>query len=253
MSFKTFIASLLILLLAPVSMFAASTATPPLTIITEDWPPFNYSENGEIKGFATDVVKLVMKELGVNYKIETLPGSRAMKVLNKGPRTMFYSFIMTPERKTKYKWIGPFGEESIYFYKRKGSQLQIKTLEDAKKVSRVCCRGIGLVYDTLKRSGFRNLDVGVNPEGIYLKTIHGRCDLAIGETFLGVAYWLKKSNLPADLLEQTSVKVTDSALYLVVSKDVPDSEVLQWQRALDKVKTSGEYARLRQTYKDLSK
>ena len=246
--------SLLIQLLIPAATFAASLSTrAPMTIITEEWPPFNYVENGEIKGFATEVVKLIMKRLKVNYSIEVLPGTRGVNILNKGPRTMFYSFIMTPERKSKYKWIGPFGEESIYFYKRRGSNLEIKTLEDAKKVSRVCCRDIGLVYDILKHAGFQNLDVGMNPEGIYLKTIRGRCDLAIGETSLGVAYWLKKSNMPINSLEQTSVKVTETALYIAVSKDVSDSEILKWQQALEKVKASAEYAKLRQIYREPSR
>ncbi|MNL70444.1 hypothetical protein D3C87_1954490 [compost metagenome] len=97
-------------------------------------------------------------------------------------------------------------------------------------------------------AGFKNLDVGVNPEGIYLKIIHGRCDLAIGETSWGVAYWLKQSNLSPDLLEQTPVKILSSPLYIAVSKDVPDNEVLLWQQALERVMSSNEYARLYKTY-----
>jgi len=242
------------------SLFVAHSApaseevsAPPLRIITEEWPPFNYSEDGEIKGFSTEVVKLVMKELNLDYKLEIMPGGRGVKTLNTGPRVMFYSFIMTPERKPLYKWIGPFGGQALYFFKRKGSQLQITTLEDAKKVKSVCCRDKGLVYTSLKMAGFKNLDVGVNPEGIYIKTIRGRCDLAIGETSWGVAYWLKKSNLSPDLLEQTPVKVMSSPLYIVVSKDVPDKEIFVWQQALEKVKASSEYSKLHHTYIDFSK
>ncbi len=252
-SSKTFVWSLLIVLCMPLYSVAANDASAPLTIVTEEWPPFNYTENGQIKGFGTEVVRLIMKELNVNYKIELLPESRGMKVLNNGSRVMFFSFILTPERKPLYKWIGPYGDQTIYFYKRKGSKLQIKTLSDARKVGRVCCRDMGLVFTSLKMAGFRNLDVGVNPEGIYLKTIHGRCDLAIGETAWGVAYWLKKSDLSSDLLEQTPVKITSSPLYIAVSKDVPDGEVARWQRALEKVKASSEYSKLSQTYKEFSK
>jgi len=251
---KILIWSLLFLLFIAHSTPASEeVSAPPLRIITEQWPPFNYSEGGEIKGFSTEVVKLVMKELNLDYKFEILPGGRGLKILNSGPRVMFYSFIMTPERKPLYKWIGPFGGQSLYFYKRKSSKLQITTLEDAMKVRRVCCRDKGLIYSSLKMAGFKNLDVGVNPEGIYLKTIQGRCDLAIGETAWGVAYWLKKSNVSPDLLEQTPVKVISSPLYIVVSKDVPDKEVLLWQQALEKVRSSSEYSKLYHTYIDSSK
>jgi polar amino acid transport system substrate-binding protein len=244
------LALILIVRSAPAS---EKVSSPPLRIITEEWPPFNFSENGEIKGFSTEVVQLIMKELNLHDHIEILPGGRGMQILDKGPRVMFYSFILTPERKPLYKWIGPFGGQSLYFFKRKGSPLKIATLDDAKKVGRVCCRDKGLVYNSLKMAGFTNLDVAANPEGIYLKTIRGRCDLAIGETSWGIAYWLKKSDFPPDSLEKTPVKVLSSPLYIVVSKDVPDQEVLLWQQALEKVKSSSEYSKLQQTYIDSSK
>lgn len=162
---------------------------------------------------------------------------------------MFFSFILTPERKSQYKWIGPFGEQSIYFYKKKGSTLKIHSLDDAKKVTKICTRESGLVFSMLKAAGFKNLDVGVNPESIYLKTIKGRCDLAIGETPLGVSFWLKKSKQAPDSLEQTSLVLLSSPLYIAASKDIPDEEIAHWQKSLDKIKASKEYSQLQQKYK----
>ena len=106
-----------------------------------------------------------------------------------------------------------------------------------------------MVFNTLKAAGFKNLDVGVNPESIYLKTIKGRCDLSIGEPPLGVAFWLKKSNQSPDALEQTSLKLLSSPLYIVASKDIPDEETARWQKSLDKIKTSKEYFLLLHKYK----
>lgn len=239
-----------ILFFLTITPFSISSESPskPLTIITEEWPPYNYIENEQLKGFAAEVVQLVMKDLNVKDKILVLPGPRGMKILNKLSRTMFFSFIMTPERKPLYKWIGPFGEQSIYFYKKKGSTIKINTLEDAKKVSSVCARESGLVFNTLKAAGFNNLDVGVNPESIYLKTIKGRCVLAIGEPPLGVAFWLKKSKQSPDSLEQTPLKLISSPLYIVASKDIPDEEIARWQKSLDKIKASKEYTQLQQKY-----
>lgn len=232
-----------ILVITPVSVAAA-----PIEILTENWPPFNYSEDKQLKGFSVEVVHAIMKELKVSDPITILPGTRAMRVLTKGPRTMYFSMIRTPEREPFFKWIGPFGEQSIYFFKKRGSLLSIKTLDDAKKVERVCCRNAGLVFNYLSKEGFKNLDVGVNPDGIYLKLAYDRCNLAIGESALGVAYWLKKHNISPDVLEMTSVKIAESPLYIAASKDIPDEEIAQWQRALNKLKKSGEYHKLYQKY-----
>lgn len=227
---------------------APAPSSRPLNIVTEDWPPLNYSEDGEIKGFATDVIRLVMKELKADDPIVVLPGNRGLNVLNKGPRVLFYSFIQTADRKDLYKWIGPFANESIYLYKKRDSKLQINSLEDAKKVHSICCRDAGMVFNFLKKEGFKNLDVGTDATSIYVKAIHGRCDLAVGEPAGGVAYWLKKSNLSPDLLEKTSVKISESPLYFAASKDIPDEEIERWQKALEKVKATKEYEKLYRDY-----
>ncbi len=239
----------LILILTITSFsIANATTSKSLTIITEEWPPFNYTENRILKGFATEVVQLVMKDLNINDKITVLPDAQGLSALNNSPRSMFFSFILTPERKHLYKWIGPFAEQSIYFYKKKGSSLKIHSLDDAKKVEAICTRESGLVFNMLKAAGFKNLDTGINAEGIYLKTIYGRCDLAIGEAPLGVVFWLKKSNLPLDSLEKTPLKLIDFSLYIVASKDIPDEEIVRWQKSLDKIKASKEYSLLQQKY-----
>lgn len=238
-------ALLFILSSTPASMASPSA---PLTIITEEWPPYNFTENNILTGFSTELIQLIMKDLNITDKITVLPGPRAIKVLEKSKRVLFFSMVMTPERKPLYKWIGPFGEQAIYFYKKKGSTLKINSLEDAKKVKSVCARESGLVSTLLKANGFTNLDVGVSPESIYLRVILGRCDLGIGETPLGVSFWLKKMNQPLDSLKQTNLKLISSSLYIVTSKDVPDEEIAQWQKALNKVMSSKKYLSLKQKY-----
>lgn len=219
-----------------------------LTIITEEWPPFNYTENTVLKGFSTEIVQLIMKDLNINTKPLVLPGARGIKLFNNTSHAMFYSMIQTAERKPLYKWIGPFGEQAIYFFKKKHSTLQINSLEDAKKVKSICSRSQGLVFNMLTKAGFKNLDTGVSGEGIYLRALSDRCELAIGESSLGVKYWLKKNKKPTDSLVQTSVKLISSPLYIAVSKDISDDEVARWQKSLDKIKASKEYSALVKKY-----
>lgn len=223
-------------------------ATNSITMITEEWPPYNYTENHELTGFSTEVIKMVMKDLNRNDKILVLPGPRAMKVFQNTPRSMFFSMIQTKERKPLYKWIGPFGEQSIYFYKRNGSRINIKNLEDAKKVKSICSRGTGLVYSMLTEAGFKNLDTGVTGEGIYLRVINDRCELAIGETHEGIRILLNKTKQPENAVVKTPVKLISSPLYLVANLNIPDQEVKEWQKSLDKVMASKEYKALLQKY-----
>jgi polar amino acid transport system substrate-binding protein len=239
---------IMILFVLSISVIPSLAAEKQLTIITEEWPPFNYTENGEVTGFSTEIVQHIMKELNVNYTIKIFPTARIMDILKEGPNIIFFTMLRIPERETLFKWIGPLGEDAIYFFKKKGNTLTIKTLEDAKKVKSISCRHIGLVYTILVNAGFTNLDVTPNSSGIYMKVLLDRCDLGIGETTLGVKYWLKQQNISTDALEQTPVKVVESQFYIACSKDIPDNEIALWQKALDKMKSSGEYKRLYQKY-----
>lgn len=220
----------------------------PINLITEEWPPYNYTENGKLTGFSSEIVQMIMEDLKISNQINVLPGARGMKILNSTPRSMYFVFIKTPERAPQYKWIGPFGEQAIYFYKKKGSKLQINSIEDAKKVGSICSRESGLIYSMLKEKGFKNIEPGVTAESIYLRAIHDRCDLAIGETQIGVKYWLNKSKLPTDSLVQTKVKLIDSPLYIIATKDIPDSEIALWQKSLSKIKKSDKYRALLKKY-----
>jgi len=95
----------LITLAILLSSQALTYAVKPIQLITEEWPPYNYVENKSLKGYSTEIIKLAMKELGVNEKIDVFPSMRAKQILETSKRTIFISYIKTPERTPLYKWI----------------------------------------------------------------------------------------------------------------------------------------------------
>ncbi len=248
MRYKLFIFMLSSTLVMGIGLATAFAEERPLKIITEDWPPYNYEENGEIKGFSAEIVQAILKELKLSYEIQILPGARGEKLLEAGSRVMNFSLFRTAERENHYKWIGPIAEDSIYFYKKKGSPLRIQTLEDAKGANRVACRHKGLVLSVLQKEGFTNLDLTTKPEGIIRKVTMGVADLSASETPLGVKYWLRTTGLPADTLERTPVKLLEFPLYIACSKDIPDQEIQQWQEALERIKITEAYTQIYNKY-----
>lgn len=221
----------------------------PLTIITEEWPPYNYSEEGELKGVSVEIMKAVLKELGRSDPIQVYPSQRAKKMLDTLPNTIFFSLFRTKEREPRYKWIGPIGFDAIYFYQRKGDPRQINSMEDASKVPLIACRQAGLVYDTLQKAGFKNLDAKAHSSNqIYWKLLKGRSDLAISDSPLGVKYFLKKQGLAPDSLRQTSVMVARSDLYIVGSLDIPDAEITRWQQTLLRLRDNGTIEKIYREY-----
>lgn len=216
-----------------------------ITLITEEWPPYNYVEQGRLTGVSVKIVQALQRELGRHDPIQVYPSMRASKILQTQPRTMMFSMFRTAQRETRYKWIGPIGRDAIYFYQRGGSPLLIRTLRDAKEVPVIASRQAGLVFNTLTALGFTNLDAtAYNSKQVYGKLLRGRAELAISDSPLGVRYLLTQMGVPVEALQQTPVKVVESDLYIAASLDFPDVEIAQWQQALDRLKARGELERL---------
>jgi polar amino acid transport system substrate-binding protein len=220
-------------------------------VVTEEWPPYNFLEDGVLKGFSVEVVQAIIDRLNLKISIEIYPSMRTTLMLGSVPGTMMITMLRTPERETKYKWIGPLGDGAIYFYKKNGSPLEIANLDDARKVRLIGCRHAGLVFNTLKSAGFTNLDpTSTGGESVYKKLLLDRCELAISDTPLGVKHVLRKWNMPTNALVQTAVKLVEAPLYIACSPDIPDRDIALWQKTLDGLKTSGVFAAIQKKYSE---
>jgi len=227
---------------------SSAFSTSSLQILTEEWPPYNYEEDGVIKGFSVEIIQAIIRQLKLDHTIQLLPGARGEKMLREEKNIMSFSLFRTKKRENKFKWIGPISDDAVYFYKKKGNPLQVKTLEDAKKVKLVSSFHKGLVFDILKENGFTNLSPVSNHLSSIKKVLKGRVNLGVNLTPLGIKYYLKKAQLPQDSIELTSVKLVDFPLYIACSKDISDETVQQWQNALDEIKASGIYDKIYNKY-----
>jgi polar amino acid transport system substrate-binding protein len=63
-------------------LFMANTVGAELTILTEELPPYNYTENGKLTGATTQVVQEIMRRLGIDDPIAVVPWARGYQRLN---------------------------------------------------------------------------------------------------------------------------------------------------------------------------
>ncbi|SHO53855.1 substrate-binding periplasmic protein [Desulfopila aestuarii] len=232
-------------------LLTVSHASDEILIITEEWPPYNYSIDEKIAGFSTEIVKSILKVMHKEYELQVVPSMRAKALLENRPQTMMFSMFRTPEREAQYKWIGPLVDVSIYFYKRKDRQIKIESLADLKNEKlTVCCRHAGLIHDLLEEKGFNNLhSTATKGLSIYKMLLAGRCDIAISDADLGVRHNLHLLNIKLDdVFEKIPIPILEAELYIVGSKDISDEEIQQWQSALDTLKHNGVYDKILQTY-----
>lgn len=67
-------------------------------LVTLQYPPYEYEEDGQIKGIAVDIVKEGFERMGYNTNIQLLPWSRALEMVQNGEADGIFTAYKTPER-----------------------------------------------------------------------------------------------------------------------------------------------------------
>jgi polar amino acid transport system substrate-binding protein len=230
-------------------LLGAPARAEPYQVVTEDWAPYNYVENNQLTGMATDIVQAIMALTGNHFDVIVLPSMRASLALQKRPKTIMYSMFRTPEREPLYKWVGPIVEESIHPYQLAQGRPPLYSLEQLREVEKITTRHAGLVPKRLRAMGFTNLDSSAAESvQLYRMLLAGRTDVIVGDTDAGVAYYSRQLSLGPGFLRQIPVEIYRSSLYIAFSRDCEDDVVNAWASALNTLRDSGELDRIQRRY-----
>ncbi|MFT5700055.1 MAG: polar amino acid transport system substrate-binding protein [Desulforhopalus sp.] len=214
-------------------------------IMTEEFPPFNYTDGGKTTGLATDVMMGITKKIGHNSDIEVLPWSRAYALIQKDEGLVLYSMTRTEAREDLFKWVGPVAANKWVLFAKKGSGVSISSLDDAKKVKKIGAYKDDAAESFLKAEGFTNIDSVLKDEQNVPKLMAGRIDLWIVGELQGI-HKAKAKGVSADLEKVFDVK--DTQLYIAFSKNTSDEDIAKWQKALDEMKADGSYDAILKNY-----
>lgn len=218
-----------------------------IEFMTHFMRPFTWKEEGKYKGFAVEIVREMMKSMNHPENFEMYPFIRGLKTVQSEPNRAFFIAARRPEREKTVKWVGPLVTNGVYFYKKKGSSVKLDSLEDLWNLITIGV-GNGVADDTFLRSkGFTNLYRVNNAQQLVQMLVAGKIDATpIGE--LVMREMAKDAGIDPNKIERTAIKLYDSVVYLVFSKNVSDEVVKQWQQALDKLKASGKYQEIYQNF-----
>jgi len=92
--------------------------------VTENFPPYNYLEEGKAAGYSTELVKNLASAANIPLQIELLPWSRAMLRARTEPNVLIFSMLRTPEREDRYHWVGPIDDMSIYVWQLRDTDIE---------------------------------------------------------------------------------------------------------------------------------
>ncbi|MDP2369688.1 substrate-binding periplasmic protein [Rhodoferax sp.] len=239
-------------LAAGVGIGLAAQAGEPIKIITEEFPPYNYTEQGKITGLSTDIVNAVLKELKLEGTIQSLPWARAYDTAKSASGVLIYSIGRTPEREPLFKWVGVIAPTDYYLYGLPGRALKIDSLEMAKPYQ------IGTVNQDvgeqfLLARGFvkgQNLQSSVKYELNYEKLKMGRVDLWIMSELTANHLARQAGDDPAKTLAKV-YRINDlssEGYYMAFGSQTPDATVAKFRKGLEAIKRNGTFDALKKKW-----
>lgn len=188
-------------------------------------------------GISTEIVRAIQKKVGDRGEIKVYPWTRAVKIVSIKKNTALFSMLRTPEREHRYKWVGPLIAMKMVFFKKKGSPITLKSLEDAKKVGKIgVAKGVGN-FEILQAKGFKNLDTipgGKDIQNIR-KLVKGRIDLWPTPLLAGL-YNSRLIGLGGEIVPIKNVVIFSGDMYLAFNKNTDDKTIQKWQNALEMLK-----------------
>lgn len=228
----------ILIAMALVFTFSSLSMAADFKIMTEEFPPYNYTENGKLTGLSSEVLFELAKRVGHGTEVEVLPWARAYGLIQKQDGLILYSMTRTEQRENMFKWVGPVASNKWVLFAKKGAGLTIGSLDDAKKVGKIGTYKDDAAESFLKENGFTNLDSVLDDMLNVPKLTAGRIDLWITGELQGIQKAKEKGM--NDQIEKV-FDVQDTQLYIAFSKNTGDDVIATWQKALDDMKADGSY------------
>ncbi len=222
------------------------SAVDQLSILTEESPPFNFTQKGQLTGLSTQVVQEITRRLGITDSIEVVPWARGYERLSSEPNTVLFSTARTPERESLFYWVGPIYSFRIGFYARKVDARNIGSLDAAKKIGSIATYRDDYREQILKSLGFTNLDSSNDLKSCIRKLMSGRVDLWFSDN-IGAPKVASEAGIDPEEIEEVFTYMQSSS-YIAISKQTPLAVVQQWQKTLDEIKADGTFRWLAQRW-----
>lgn len=229
------------LLAAIAALLATSVAAEPLKLVTEDYPPYAFRENGVLKGTSVEQLELVMKAIGQDHTIEIMPWARALTLAETQPMYCVFTTTHNAERDAKFKWVEPLLSGRTLLVRKTGADVNPADLKAASGYLVGATRD-DFTVDLLKAEGFAKLDLVTDFNLSLKKLLAGRIDMMP----MAEDYYAKLRR--EDVAVERVLVLSEQIFSLACNKSVPDAEIARMQAALGNLIADGTQAALFKKY-----
>jgi|GEM_PF-4600013 len=209
--------------------------------IAQDYPPYSYiNKAGENSGLTVEIASKIMKNIGSenNQKnIEVRKFSKFFVFRNDDTNTVFFPIAKTPNRASKFKWVGPIITPKTILIAKKSKNIKINNPSSLSQYSIGTMSGFYAVSDLttlgVDSGAFQSMD---NDKENLKELSSGKVDVALCDE-LSCNFSIKALNLnPNDFETIYTLKSSDSSFYFAFASDTKDDVINKTQKAFDDMK-----------------
>lgn len=220
-----------------------------LIYLTEEFKPYNYTENGQARGLAVDLLKMMWREMDIpEHPMDFMPWARAYEMVSTKPGYALFSMVRSQERENLFKWVGPIALSRTLLISRSDKGIVMSSFEDAYGHSVGVVRDYASAIILEKHRGPISIDTLNSVDQCIRKLASGRVDLvSLEERTFSRA--IKKMGLKSEDFKVSWV-LNETLSYYAFSKETSDLVIRRFQHAFDAVREKPEYQKLVEKYLD---
>ncbi|GAB2910574.1 substrate-binding periplasmic protein [Rheinheimera gaetbuli] len=230
-------------LLWPCAAAAETGSAVSLRLYTEEYPPWNFTHDGEVTGLNTELIQLLLNKLGFYGQFEIVPWGRAQLFTQTQADSCFFSAVRTLERETLYQWVGPLSTEYVQLFSINPTQPKFNQLSDAAKL-RIGGQTADAFTDYGVSKGLKVQRIAEIPVNLSMLQLQ-RIDLWLAGS-IGGPYIAAEKGI---LIYPVATSADAFELWLACSLELPEQVVHQLNNALQLSKQDGTLDEILQRYR----
>lgn len=232
---------MLAMLIAPALCTNQTPSPGKLVYMTDEYPPFNFKEDGNLKGISVDLLEKMLNHLDYDLnrsEIELLPWYQGYQTAIEENNSVFFSVPRLPGWEAVFKWVGPISPTQTVVFAMDERAVKIRSPAEMNKYR------IGAVRSSAEQQLLTSL--GLNPKNLILeddadtiirKLKSGSIDIdAFAYSELPGIWLINRSGIISKEYDIVYDLRDEVELYYAFNKETPDSIILAFQHALDQTK-----------------
>ena len=204
-----------------------------LVFYTEQYPPYNYLDNGTPTGIMVDMLNSTMKEMGRGpADIRVTCWTSAYQTVLSTKNTVLFATSRTSDREQLFKWVGPVLTEKAVIFSFRERPVVVNSTDDLKHY-RIGAEADDAAIGKLRALGVPEgqIVIAPDPQTMIRQVQNGTTDLfAYGE---GAGhFWIAQSGTRPGLFS-TVATIGEEPVYYAFNRNTSDQTVQAFQKALN--------------------